>query len=58
MPPALVLLIDGDFTAEQQKSLLSAVSKSVAKERQVVVAGDKALKLRPSWRTVCRRRSV
>ncbi len=47
VPPALVLLIDGDFTAEQQKSLLSAVSKSVAKERQVVVAGDKALKLRP-----------
>ena len=48
VPPALVLLLDGDLTAEQQKALTQAVSKAVARERQAVVPGDKALKLRPS----------
>ncbi len=47
VPPAVVLLIDGDLTADQQKTLLAAVSKSVAKDRHVVVPGDKALRLRP-----------
>lgn len=47
VPPALVLLFDGDFTAEQQKTLLATVSKAVSKDRQVVVPGDKALKLKP-----------
>lgn len=48
VPPALVLLIDGDLSAEQQKSLTAAVGKQVARERQVVVPGDKAIKLRPA----------
>lgn len=47
VPPALVLFLDGDFTAENQKSLTQAVGKVLAKDRQVVVPGEKALKLKP-----------
>jgi len=48
VPPALVLIVDGDLTAEQQKALHAAVGKQVLRDRQVVVPGDKAIKLKPA----------
>jgi len=48
VPPAVILLLDGDFTVEQQRAVTQAVAKVVARDRQVVVPADKALKLKPS----------